>query len=449
MINERTLKDTSAKWLDSIPENWNEVKVKFISERILTGSTPPTAERKYYDRGTINWFTPGDFKENLILSKSSKRISHHAIEDGKSKIFKSNSVLIIGIGATLGKVRYLSIQGSSNQQINCIELNENKCFPMFIFYYFHSIEIVIKAFSNASTMGILNQSKTKEFYCPLPPLSEQRQIAAYLDYKTDQIDRFITNRKKQIVVLEEKIESVINNSVSHGYEELIKEVWKGNLVQPQEGWILEKMKYALSHIFLGLASTVDYVESADKGYPFVRATDFSSGELSFEKIKCISIEQHKRITKNRRAEYQDILFSKSGYIGNVAIVNVKFEFSIYESVFVLRPFKSKLNYKFLYYLLQAGYFKTQYIRNTVGMGVEHLNLGDVKETYILYPSLKEQQSIVDFLDEEIKSTRKLILKHQKQIDLMQEYKMSLINKAVTGKVDVRKWQPKQKEKATA
>ena len=99
-------------------------------------------------------------------------------------------------------------------------------------------------------------------------------------------------------------------------------------------------------------------------------------------------------------------------------------------------------------MLQAGYFKTQYIRNTVGMGVEHLNLGDVKETYIFYPSLEEQQKIVEFLDEEIKSIRELISKYQSQIDLMQEYKTSLISKAVTGKIDVREWQPKQTLKET-
>ena len=101
-------------------------------------------------------------------------------------------------------------------------------------------------------------------------------------------------------------------------------------------WDVKKLKNACKEIFLGLTSKVDYVENGNDGVPLVRALNIAGGKLDFSAVRCISKKQHKELTKYRRAQRNDILLSKSGSIGTVAIVDTDQEFSIYESIFALR-----------------------------------------------------------------------------------------------------------------
>ena len=81
------------------------------------------------------------------------------------------------------------------------------------------------------------------------------------------------------------------------------------------------------------------------------------------------------------------------------------------------------------------------------MGI--LNQTKTKEIEIAFPrNIDEQNEIIEHIENELSERNELISKYQKQIDLMQEYKTALISKAVTGKIDVREWQPKQTIKET-
>jgi hypothetical protein len=111
-----------------------------------------------------------------------------------------------------------------------------------------------------------------------------------------------------------------------------------------ESWEVIPITKATNEIFLGLTARVDYVESG--GIPLVRATDIAKGKLSFDKARTISIQQHKKLTKYRRAKRGDVLVSKSGSLGVCAIVDTDQEFSIYESIIVLQA-NSSLDSKFL------------------------------------------------------------------------------------------------------
>lgn len=104
--------------------DWKKDKIGDLIEEIKTGTTPPSGERKYY-KEEKNWFTPSDFKGQMYLENSYRKISQLAIDDGKVKIYKAGTVLFIGIGATLGKVGILKNEATSNQQITGIRFKEN------------------------------------------------------------------------------------------------------------------------------------------------------------------------------------------------------------------------------------------------------------------------------------------------------------------------------------
>ena len=191
------MKDSGVEWIGEVPEGWKAQKLKRVA-LIQTGNTPSTDVKRYWENGTIDWYTPGDFnEEHTCLGSSLRKISAKAIEEKEVKNFPCNTVLLVGIGATLGKVA-LSPKGcSANQQINGI-IFKDCMLPQYGTYLLFSARNYIRSLSNSATLPILNKMITGEIQICTPPLSEQRAIAAYLDDKCSKIDRIISNLDKQI-----------------------------------------------------------------------------------------------------------------------------------------------------------------------------------------------------------------------------------------------------------
>lgn len=212
-LNPNTpLKDSGIPWLGEIPEHWEVVKLKYLIKSVETGKTPSTAVDAFFEGGTINWFSPGDFK-SLILSDSNKKITEYAVEKNKLNLYPKDSILLIGIGATLGKVAIATVECFSNQQINAIITNK-KLLPYFGLYYLNAIKDVIRNESNASTMAILNQSKTKDLTITLPPIEEQQVIIDSINDKEAKFDEGIKTIEAQIDKLREYRKSIISEVVT-------------------------------------------------------------------------------------------------------------------------------------------------------------------------------------------------------------------------------------------
>jgi type I restriction enzyme, S subunit len=186
-------------------------------------------------------------------------------------------------------------------------------------------------------------------------------------------------------------------------------------------WRILPITEVTSAIFLGLTSTVDYVNS--EGIPLIRATDIANGHLSFEQARTISLRQHRELTKYRRAKRGDVLVSKSGSLGVCAIVDVDTEFSIYESIIVLQS-NSLLDSLFLLSLLRYEATQNRMIGERVGSSVGHLNLEMFRRLVIPIPPISEQRAIAAALsdaDALIESLEQLIAKkHQVKQGAMQE-----------------------------
>jgi type I restriction enzyme S subunit len=273
----------------------------------------------------------------------------------------------------------------------------------------------------------------------IPPLTEQNQIAAYLDYKTNHIDTLITNKEKLIGLLKEERTAIINQAVTKGINPNAKLKpsgieWLGDVPQ---NWEVTRLKRIIDDIFLGLTSKVDYVDNENLGVPLIRAGNLFGGKLDLTDLRYISFEQHKTLTKYRKVKKGDVLVTKSGSIGVCAILESDGEFSLYESVFAIRPTKEKLSSTYLLLLLNSQFLKEQYLSEMVGMGVSHLNMSDMKNTFIFLPNINEQTEIIDYVEFEKKRIDTIITKTEQEIELMKEYKTALISEVVTGKVDVR------------
>ena len=206
------MKDSGIEWIGEIPEHWSIVKMRYLLDKIKTGSTPTTQNQSYFD-GDIDWFTPADFVD-IKLASSKRKISLQALIDGEAILFEENTVLLVGIGATIGKVAMTNKKCSSNQQITGLTTKSNRMLPLYLTYWLHLNQKLIKAFSNNTTLPILNNEGIRSLYCILPPLKEQTAIANYLEQETLRIDELILDIEDHKDQLREYRQSLIYEAVT-------------------------------------------------------------------------------------------------------------------------------------------------------------------------------------------------------------------------------------------
>lgn len=207
------MKDSGVEWIGMIPKHWGICKLKALAD-VQTGNTPSTSVDKYWENPTEEWYTPSDFDDfEIQLKSSSRKLSTVAFKEEACRVFYPNTILIVGIGATLGKVGISTKVCSANQQINAISFRE-EVLPLFGAYYLFSIKDAMKAVANAATLAIMNQSLTKDLPFVLPPFKEQARIVEAIDNKTSKITCCLTNLQSQIADLKSYKSSVISEAVT-------------------------------------------------------------------------------------------------------------------------------------------------------------------------------------------------------------------------------------------
>lgn len=208
------MKDSGIEWLGEVPEHWVIVAVKRIARKIQTGCTPPTAQTQYYENGTVPWFGPGSFQDQITLSNPVKFIHEDAVAEGVARLFESNSIMIVTIGATIGKVGLIVEPASSNQQITAITPNQKKAIGRFLAYQMKTFENALRAIAPSTTLPIIDQQEVGAVPCALPPLSEQRKIVEYVDSSSDEIDLLAVKVRTSIDMLREYRTALISAAVT-------------------------------------------------------------------------------------------------------------------------------------------------------------------------------------------------------------------------------------------
>ena len=204
------MKDSGVDWIGDIPEHWDVKKLKFIFDKIQTGTTPISQINGYFD-GEINWFTPKDLNNDYLLD-SERKLTQLAIVHKQVKLFEKNSVLVVGIGATSGKTSFMPIEGAFNQQITAFKsyYDNNK----FYYYLIQSLSSIMLSLANYTTLPILNNEFFKKLILVQPPLAEQDRIVEYLDEKMQKFNNAKIAYQIQIDRLKEYKNILINQAVT-------------------------------------------------------------------------------------------------------------------------------------------------------------------------------------------------------------------------------------------
>ncbi len=201
-------------------------------------------------------------------------------------------------------------------------------------------------------------------------------------------------------------------------------------------WKKIKFSYITNLMTCGHASTPEYVEEG--GIPFLSAQNIKNEKLDLTVLKQVPISLHESLIKNKKVKKGDLLQVRVGgadTIGQTAIVDLDFDFSIYVSLAHIKLNELAFN-GYVKHLCNSVEFKEYCsVLMKKGAGIANLNVSDVASMLIPLPDIEEQTTIANYLNHKTSQIDDLIAKKERLIQLLDEERTAIINQAVTKGLD--------------
>ncbi|EPT3994213.1 restriction endonuclease subunit S [Campylobacter upsaliensis] len=444
----RVYKPSGIKWLGEIPKHWEIKKIKTIFN---IGRGRVISQQELEEMGNYPVYS-SQTKNNGILGYI------------QTYDFDCTQITWTTDGVNAGTIFLRS--GKHNCTNVCGTLRPKQDENMSFLSY--AIKIATPHYKRPDTNGakIMN-NEMANIEIVYPPLQEQKEIAEFLDKKCEKIQNYINKKQKLITLLQEKKQALINEAVcgrvachtadSHCHTERSEvstmesrffanaQNDKGNISYKNSGieylgliphhWEAVKVKftaYVKGRIgFHGLNSNEFRY---DEGAYLVTGNDFDNNEVMWDKCRRVSEERFYE-DPNIHLQNNDLLITKDGTIGKTAIVNnCPKQATLNSGIFLVRTLKEMCFVKYLFFIINSQYFKEFVNVKTSGSTIKHLYQSDFHDLKIPLPPLQEQKQIANFLDEKCEKINSAIEKTKRQIELIKEYKNTLINEAVCGRV---------------
>ncbi|EAJ7097622.1 restriction endonuclease subunit S [Campylobacter upsaliensis] len=410
--SEISYKPSGIKWLGEIPQSWENVSIRSCftesNQRCNTDSYPLLSVT--IANGII-------YQDNI---ENKKDISN----DDKSnyKIVPLNAVAYNKMRMWQGAVGVNTLTTGIVSPAYIVAIPNEKILPNFVSYLFKS-KIMIGEFDKNSyglclDMNNLRYDDFRNIKIPLPPLQEQKEIAEFLDKKCEKIQNYIDKKQKLITLLQEKKQALINEVVTKGLNPNIEfknsEIAYLGLIPHH--WEVKKLKYL---------ATLRNQKSND--------SDFKVGLENIESQTGKYISTNEVVFEDSGIYFykNDILFGKlRPYLAKVFLADR--EGVCVSEFLVLTPKKQCGN--FLKFLMLSPLFISVVDGSTYGSKMPRASWEFIGNLKIPLPPLHEQKEIAEFLDSKVAQIDSVIEKTKKQIELIKEYKNTLINEAVCGRV---------------
>jgi len=422
-------KDSGVKWLGEIPEHWEVKKLKFLSKKISGGGTPDSSNSIYWTDNLNDghlWVSIEDISNSEIITETKKYISKTGLKNCSAKIIKPYSILY-SIYASLGKVAYSEKFLTTNQAILSIEFQEQYYYK-FMFYYLKTLTQTATTLSNSTTQNNISLSILKSLQCTIPPKEEQTKIASFLDEKTSQIDKVISQKEKLIKLLKEQKQITINEVVTKGLDKAVEfkdsgVEWIGEI---PKHWEVKKLKYLFKEVN----------ERSETGEEEL---------LSLSKYKGVipksSLEERTGMAKTlvgyKKVYPNNLVINKMQAVNGLLAVS-KIEGITSPDYSVYKTISDKYNIDYYGNLLNQSIYLSEFKKVVTGVmeGFIRLYTDDLYNIIVQVPPKDEQLKIVEYIENQTAKIDKAIELQQNYITKLKEYKASLIDSVVIGKVKV-------------
>ena len=407
-------KDSGVAWIGEVPKHWEILRGKYVL-KILSGFPFDSQKFEFEDNGV---YMP------LIRIRDINCSSTEVYYSGSypiESVVKTGEVLI-GMDGDFNISKWKGTNALLNQRV-CKLREDSSMNTHYAFYMLSSPLKAINSVTYATTVKHLSVYDIYNAFIPVPPISEQAAISTYLDTHCAKIDNLISIQQKRIALLQELKQSVITHAVTKGLNPNVEMKqsgvkWIGDV---PKHWKILRGKYVLN-ILSGFPFDSQKFEFEDNGVymPLIRIRDINCSSTEVYYSGSYPIES---VVKTGEVLIgMDGDFNISKWKGTNALLN--------QRVCKLRE-DSSMNTHYAFYMLSSPLKAINSV--TYATTVKHLSVYDIYNVFIPVPPIPEQAAIASYLDHKCATIDTSISNAQHQIDLLQEYKQSLITEVVTGK----------------
>jgi type I restriction enzyme S subunit len=426
-------KDSGVEWIGEIPTEWGIKRLKNVSD-----VKPSNVDKHIFpDEIQVRLCNYTDVYYNDFITNSTelKNGSCTTDEFEKFKISKGDVIITkdsespddIGI-PTLVKDNFEDVVcGYHLTLIKPQTINGG-----FIFRFIQSDRTrrYFEIHSNGITRYGLGKSSIENLFLPYPPLPEQQQIVSYLDTKTSLIDSLIEKTKLKIQLLKENRTSLINEVVTKGLNPNVEMKdsgveWIGEIPSHYQ---IGKLKHLCKENQRSLSN------STDPNYElnYIEISDVNSEGVIGNTTPYIFSESPSRC--RRIVQKGDVIVSTvRTYLKSIGLIENEVEDLICSTGFSVLTPNSGINSKYLFYLLRTEWFISMVISKSEGVSYPSIQSEKLVNIDVVFCELMEQNQIVSYLDEHTQLIDKTISVEERRIELLKEYRQSLISEVVTGK----------------
>lgn len=409
-------KDSGVQWLGEIPSHWELLKMKYAfkerSEKNHPNEEPLCATQS---RGVI----PQSLYEGrvVVVNKGFEGLKLVKVGD-----------FVISLRSFQGGIEYAYYQGIISAAYTVLQPKESDMAPYFK-YMFKShdyIQLLQTCVTGIREGQNINYPLLTKKAVPIPPMEEQHAIVSYLDTKCSKLDTFISNKEKEITLLQEMKQRVIADAVTRGLNPNVK--FKPTnipwLPEIPEHWNMVKLK-ALT--FEGKNKNKDNLETNVLSLSYgkiIRKKNINEGLVPADYATYQIVEPNDIILRLTDLQ-NDHRSLRCGLVKERGIIT-----SAYTCL------KMKHGVAEYFYLLLHSYDIKKVFYSMGGGLRQSMNYSEITKLIVPIPPIEEQHAIVSYITERVAKIDSLVEKLNKEIECIKEYKQRLISDVVTGQIKV-------------
>jgi len=411
-----TYKDSGVEWLGVVPENWALGSLKHLA-----------------------WIRNGrDYKEVESPDGEYPVIGSGGQFANATRYLYDGESVLLGRKGTIDKPLYIHGRFWTVDTMFYTEVTAGASAK---FLYYNALTIPFQYYSTSTALPSMTQGDLLNHPCAIPALEEQTQIARFLDHETARIDALIEEQQRLIELLKEKRQAVISHAVTKGLDPAVplKDSGVEWLGEVPAHWVVAGLKWYWSvtdckHI------TAEFV---DEGIPLASIREVQSRYVALDNAKQTTEVFYRQLIEGGRVLVAgDLIFSRNATVGEVAqVANWHPPFALGQDVCVLKKQYEWLSSDYLQAVLRSPVVMVQLDNLMIGSTFKRVNVEDIRGIIVPMPPQGEQKIIAEYLIEKTEMFNSMLGEAQNTIALLHERRSALISAAVTGKIDVRGWQP--------
>lgn len=426
-------KDSGAEWLGEVPEHWGILTAKRLFGNVRESAKPDAeqlaATQAYGVIPQKDFMEKNDVKVVLALSGTESFRGVRAND------------FVISLRSFQGGIEHSAYDGCVSPAYTVLRRRDERNLNPAYFKYLLKDFSYVSALQSVTTGIREGRTITYEQFGSLPlpvaPVAEQTQIARFLDHETARIDALIEEQQRLIELLKEKRQAVISHAVTKGLDPTVpmKDSGVEWLGEVPAHWVCKSYRYA-SIIYRGKFSHRPRNDPSlyDGDFAFIQTGDIARAEKYIVEYKQTLNE--KGASVSQKFPSGTLVMAIAANVGDTAILG--FEAYAPDSVVGFKP-ERDIELEFLRFSLMAA---LQELKKTSTQSTQaNLNIDRISGIKSVFPPLAEQSAITVYLNEVMERFSLLEKQAEASIELMNERRSALISAAVTGKIDVRGWQP--------